>query len=366
MDKVVETTGSGLEVSQCHWGGGTPTFLTTDQIRRLHNKTKTLFHIKKNAEVAIEIEPRTVTEEQISTLAELGFNRISMGVQDMDEKVGKAINRINSFERIQKVFQMCRKYGFQSINVDLIYGLPEQNLESFTQTIQSVITLKPNRIALYSFAYVPWLKRHQQKINPESLPNPEERLALFNMASQSFQNGPYQAIAMDHFALEEDEMAIAFGEGRLNRNFMGYTVLPGEDFLGMGVSSIGYIQGRYFQNQKHIPEYFSAIDQNHFPLERGYILTEDDKIRKWVIQSLMCRFQIQYSEFQERFGYEFGKYFEAEQNHLKICKEDGLLKLENNGLQLTDMGKLLVRNICMGMDAYYLEQRKTQRFSKTI
>lgn len=365
IEMLTRITGR-IPINQCHWGGGTPTFLNVDQITRLYSKIKESFEIQKNAEIAIEIEPRTVTEEQISCLARMGFNRISMGVQDMDIEVGRAINRVNTYDNIASVFSICRSHELDSINIDLIYGLPKQTESSFKQTMEGVIKLKPSRIALYSFAYVPWLKRHQKNINQKDLPNPSERIELFKKAREVLLNNGYISIAMDHFARKEDPMAKSFLDGSLNRNFMGYTLLPGEDYLGIGASSIGYIRGAYFQNHKHLPEYYKSIQNGLFPLEKSYCLDRDDIIRKWVIQQLMCSFELNYDKFNTLFDLSFRDYFKLELERLEDFYKDKLIIQKKDSLVVTESGKLLIRNICMIFDRYITENQSARQFSKTI
>lgn len=363
---VAEGLGRRKLLHQLHWGGGTPTFLLPDQLERLKMIVDQYFDISADAEVAIEIEPRRVNHDLLRKLKELGFNRVSMGVQDLDPKVQEAVRRVHPPERIREVVEGCREMGFDRINLDLIYGLPHQNRASFSKTVQEIVSLQPDRVALYSFAHIPWLKKHQKAIDSQDLPSPEEKVGIFLDSTESFLKGDYQAIGMDHFARKDDEMSIAYREGRLHRNFMGYTVLKGDDFIGLGVSSIGYVQGGYFQNMKEMKEYSGSLDVNEYPLDRGLVLSEDDLLRKKVIEDLMCRFAIDKSEWEEKTGQPFGDLFQAEEEHLKNCLDDGLLKEEGNALVVTDLGKLFVRNICMGFDAYLRKQETYQRFSSVI
>lgn len=366
IDLIAEAVGSRKVIRQLHWGGGTPTFSAEDQIRRLYRKITDTFDIAPDAEIAIEVDPRTVTESKIRTLKDLGFNRVSMGVQDFDETVQKNVNRIQPFAFVERVNHWCREAKFSSVNFDLIYGLPYQTRQSFDETIRQVLTLKPDRIALYSFAYVPWLKHHQRKIDTQTLPAPDQKVSIFLGARELFLKAGYQAIAMDHFALENDEMAKAFNERKLYRNFMGYTVKPADEYIGVGMTSIGFLENTFIQNVKEIKEYYRLLRENTLPVERGKVLSEDDKIRQWVIRSLMCHFHLQLSAFRRQFGVEFHEYFKDEQEHLKNCIEDGLLKITADGYETTELGRLFIRNVCMGFD-YYLKQKDGhKRFSRTI
>ncbi len=366
IDMVAQAIGRKKTIRQLHWGGGTPTFSAEEQITRLYEKISETFTIAPDAEIAIEVDPRTVTESKIRTLKRLGFNRVSMGVQDFDETVQKAVNRIQPFEFVQRVNGWCRDSGFSSVNFDLIYGLPYQTRTSFYDTIEQVIRLRPDRIALYSFAYVPWLKHHQRKIDTGTLPSADEKIEIFLKAREQFLGTGYQAIAMDHFALKEDEMAKAFNQQKLYRNFMGYTVKPADEYIGLGMTAIGFLENAFIQNVKEIGEYYRLIAEGVFPVERGKVLTLDDQIRQWVIHSLMCHFSLKFSDFSHKFGVAVGEYFKDEQEHLKNCVEDGLLKAIADGYEATELGQLFIRNVCMGFD-YYLKQKDGhKRFSRTI
>ncbi len=353
-------------VQQLHWGGGTPTFLNLEQISRLFQLIEKYFNINFEGELSIEIEPRTVDRDQLQLLRNLGFNRISMGVQDFDEKVQNAINRVHDFEKVKEIKEICDDLKFNSINLDLIYGLPFQTLEGYKETVKKVLLLKPDRVALYSFAHLPWLKSHHKKISEESLPNADEKLSIFLMASEAFSSGDYQRIAMDHFALKTDEMSIAFREGRLNRNFMGYTVLPTENIIGFGASSIGYVEGGYFQNEKSLIDYYKGVDDTCFGIEKGLNLDEDDLIRRELISELMCHFELNRHRFSEKFNIEFDEFFDFEKEHLEKCVREGLCEDDGQVIKVTELGKLFVRNIAMGFDAYLRDKGQHRRFSKVI
>ncbi|MCA9393121.1 MAG: oxygen-independent coproporphyrinogen III oxidase [Candidatus Omnitrophica bacterium] len=366
LDLVREQIGSRKRIRQFHWGGGTPTFLNESQIERLFNKVHDAFDIDYDGEVAIEIDPRTIDKSKIRTLKSLGFNRISMGVQDFDLRVQKAVNRIQSYYVVREYYDFCRALGFGSVNFDLIYGLPYQTVRSFEDTVHDVIAMRPDRVALYSFAYVPWLKKHQNKIDQQNLPDSEHKIDIFLKARERFTLNGYLAIAMDHFALKEDELAKAFLQDRLYRNFMGYTVKPADEYIGLGLTSIGFLENTFIQNEKIIGKYFAALDEGRLPVERGMVLNEDDRIRQYTISGLMCHFRLDKSQFRERFGHAFDDYYAAEQGHLLKCQEEGLLESNNHVIKVTELGKLFIRNICMGFD-HYLQQRKVAaRFSRTV
>lgn len=353
-------------IRQFHFGGGTPTFLSNDQLERLMKKVSEKFIFDQGAEVAIEIDPRTIDYSKLVKLKDLGFNRISLGVQDFNAQVQNQINRIQPFEQVKKTTDWCRELRFQSINFDLIYGLPKQTEASFEDTVKEVIGLKPNRIALYSFAYVPWLKKHQNKMKQDDFPNADEKLNIFIKARELFLNNGYQAIAMDHFALKDDELSTAYDQGVLYRNFMGYTVKPADEYIGLGVTSIGFLQKTFIQNYKTLKSYFAELDQGRLPVERGLELGKDDTIRQWVINSLMCRFFLDRIDFENEFGISFDLYFKKELTHLKNCQQSNLVKDDGQRVELTFLGKFFVRNVCMGFDVYLKNSSHNQKFSQTI
>lgn len=365
MDMLVAETGLHKSIHQLHLGGGTPTFLSEIQLQRLMDKIRSVFHIPDDAEMAIELDPRTVDVPKLGFLRNLGFNRVSMGVQDFDAEVQKSINRIQSFESVKTLTDACRDLGYESINYDLIYGLPKQDLKSFAKTIEQVKLLRPDRIALYSFAFLPWMAKHRL-IEESSLPETNEKLDIFLQARNTFLEAGYSAIGMDHFALKEDQMTKAYDKGVLHRNFMGYTLQHTEDFIGLGVSSIGFVNESYVQNTKQLKRYYQLLDAGKFPVERAKLLHEDDCIRRWLIQSIMCRFQINKTEFKQAFGKDFDEYFSSELKHVDACCKEALLKETTEGWEVSELGKLFVRNICMGFDWYLCREEGHRRFSKTI
>lgn len=371
LELVAGRIGRRVTLSQFHIGGGTPNFLSNDQLDELMSSVRRHFDIDPDGEIAIEVDPRHITKEKLNHIRRQGFNRVSMGIQDFTAEVQQAINRIQPFEMVREATEQMRELGFHSINFDLIYGLPYQTVLNFESTVEKVITLRPDRIALYSYAHVPWLKSHQTLLPKEAIPSPKEKLDIFVQAKdQLLQNG-YTAIAMDHFALSEDRLSKAFLNGTLYRNFMGYTLRPTNDFIGIGMSAIGFAQSRYIQNTKLLNEYYAALDKGTLPVERGLVLSEDDRIRQWVITSVMCRFQIDKKEFENIFGVSFDRYFAAEQQHIAQCCKDELVEINGSTILVSPLGKYFVRNICMGFDRYLTKSSSpasssAPRFSQTI
>ncbi|RLJ70622.1 anaerobic coproporphyrinogen III oxidase [Hydrogenivirga caldilitoris] len=365
MDMVSSLLDKERRVEQLHWGGGTPNYLEPEEIKEFMEEIRSRFVFSEDAEVSIEIDPRYATDEQLKTIREVGFNRVSMGLQDLDEKVQRAINRIQPYELMERSMKKLRELGFHSINLDLIYGLPYQTKESFEKTVDKVIELDPDRIAVYSFAYVPWVKPIQKHINPETLPSPEEKLAILEMVIERFQDAGYVYIGMDHFAKPEDELAVAQREGKLWRNFQGYTTRKGVELIGFGATSIGMLYDSYFQNYKTLREYNVAIDEDRLPVFRGYILNEDDFIRREVIMDIMCNLGVSFSRIEETFGINFESYFENELEELKELEKDGLIKVKDRRIDILPVGRLLIRNIAMVFDIH-LRSKKELRFSRTI
>ncbi len=366
IDLVRKAIGRRAVIKQFHWGGGTPTFLNEGQIEKLFNKVASVFEIDYLGEIAIEIDPRTIDKSKVKKLRTLGFNRVSMGVQDFDEHVQAKVNRPQPFKVVEEFYHWCRELKFLSVNFDLIYGLPDQHPANFYQTVDQVIKLKPDRIALYSFAYVPWLKKHQTKLDPDDLPTNDEKLDIFLQSREQLLSNGYQAIAMDHFALLEDEMAKAFNEGKLYRNFMGYTVKPADEYVGVGLTSISFLENTFVQNYKTINDYYRLLKEETLPVERGKELTHDDQMRQWVISSLMCRFKIDKVGFQKKFGVKFDEYFSFEKSHIAKCAEEGLIAVGADLIEVSDFGKLFIRNVAMGFDWYLRQPKGHKQFSRTI
>ena len=369
IQMLASALGGRRRVVQHHWGGGTPTYLSPEQIARLDHVITTHFDIDPDAEKAIEIDPRVTTHEQLVLLRSLGFNRLSMGVQDFTPAVQDAINRRQTEQLTRSLYEYARAIGFDSINVDLIYGLPRQSLDTFRRTLDSVVDMAPDRVAVYSYAHVPWLRPHQKLIDPKDLPDASLKFELFGAAIETFLAGGYAPIGMDHFARPGDELAQAASARRLHRNFMGYTTRPAPDMLGLGVSAIGDVRGAFAQNVKKLPSYYDAIDAGRFPIERGYLLSADDLVRRYVITELMCNFHVSRRAVDERFGIAFDRYFAAELAELMSGSgpvADGFLTVGSEGLDVTPRGRLFVRNICMTFDSYLPAHQGRPVFSRTI
>lgn len=371
---AAQVLGRRVPVTQYHWGGGTPTYYTPDQMRRLQATVHEHFDITADAEVAIEIDPRVTTADHVEALRELGFNRLSMGVQDFDDDVQRAIGRGQTEEQTRTLYELCRKQGFASINLDLIYGLPEQTPESFAATIDSVLDLRPDRLAVYSYAHVPWVRGNQKRIDETTLPDRDAKFALLSQAISGFRSGGYAQIGMDHFALPDDELALALNERRLHRNFMGYTVSRAPDMIGLGISAIGDVSGAYSQNQKKLSQYYADIDAGRLPVERGCALTDEDRLRRHVITELMCNLWLDTRDVERRFGIDFEKTFAIELAELDAGPvADGLARREAGGIEVTPLGQLFVRNVCMPFDSYLrakqaskLDPTSKPTFSRTV
>jgi len=370
IDMLAERLPGRRRLTQYHWGGGTPTYLSVEQIAALQRKVTEHFEIDSEGEVAIEVDPRVTSREQIDLLREVGFNRLSMGVQDFNPDVQEIVNRRQTEEETRRLYEYCRSKGFGSINLDLIYGLALQTPESFAATIKAVIEMRPERVALYSYAFVPWLKAHQRKIEVDALPPPEVKIRLFCIARAMFLEAGYAQIGMDHFALPEDELVHAMQRKRLHRNFMGYTVKMGSDMVGVGVSSIGDVRGCFAQNVKKLPHYYQAIESGKFPIERGYLLSPDDELRREVITRLMCNLYLDVAEIEKRFGIDFAEYFQTELAELQAEEgpvSHGFLEVHADRLLVLEPGRLFIRNVCMIFD-HYLRTKKSDGpvFSRTI
>jgi oxygen-independent coproporphyrinogen-3 oxidase len=355
-------------VTQLHWGGGTPTFINHDEMRDLMETTRKYFTLADNdtGEFSIEIDPREVRADTISLLRELGFNRMSMGVQDFDDKVQKAVNRIQSEEETLFALEEARRQGFRSVSLDLIYGLPFQSVESFGKTVQRVIEVNPDRISVFNYAHLPELFKPQRRINEEDLPSPAEKLEILQTTMEQLGNAGYVYIGMDHFAKPDDEMAVAQRNGSLYRNFQGYSTMAECDLIGLGVTSIGMVGRCYAQNVKGLDEYYEKIDAGRLPVFRGVELSDDDVLRREVITQLICHFKLDLPAIDKAFNIKFSDYFSTELEELKPMEVDGLLKLTDSAIKVVPAGRLLIRNICMVFDRYLREKTQKQRFSKVI
>ncbi len=357
---------SGRRLVQLHFGGGTPTYLSPHQIRWLTTIIFEHFEVDSKAEVAVEVDPRVTTKEHLEALRSSGFNRISMGVQDLDSEVQRIIGRNQSLEETRRCFDWCRELGFAGINIDLIYGLPGQKLESWIRTLKNVIEMAPDRLAVYSFAYLPERLKHQARMGQAELPSTQEKYALLAATRRLFGDAGYRSIGMDHFAKPEDELSVALDAGRPNRNFMGYTPISEMDMIGIGPSAISRIAGVYAQNEKRLFKYYRILDEGTLPTVTGCNLSFDDRVRGWTIQQLMCNFCVSFSEFEERFGVPFLKYYSREVDGLQEYIEQGFVRLTESGILLTPLGQPFVRNVAMIFDAYLKSVKEEQKFSRTI
>lgn len=369
LEKELDLMGRFLnpqrKVVQIHFGGGSPTFLQPDEFRRLGELIRSRFNVAEDVEAGVEIDPRRLTREHVKAMREFGFNRASLGVQDYNPEVMKAVHRIQPRELVEEVAGWIREAGFQSLNVDLIYGLPLQTPASFAATLDAVLELQPDRFATFNYAHVPWIKPHQKVFKDDMLPTPETKLLLLKTTIEKLTAAGYVYIGMDHFAKATDELAVAQRQKTLQRNFQGYSTRGGADIYAFGMSSISQADGIYWQNQKELADYYRMLDAGQVPLERGYILSADDRIRRWTIMRLMCDLELDYAALSEQLGIQFTEYFARELSSLDDLEADGLLRRHPGGLTVTDVGRLLIRNIAMRFDAY-LAREKERRYSRTI
>ncbi|MBE9535807.1 MAG: oxygen-independent coproporphyrinogen III oxidase [Proteobacteria bacterium] len=356
----------GREVVQLHFGGGTPTFLSTDQLRRLGKAIKKNFTLADNVEAGVEIDPREASDEHIKTLREIGFNRISMGIQDFDPTVQKAVHRVQTEELSRHVIDVCREEKFDSINVDLIFGLPHQTVESFEKTVDKIIEINPDRMAVFNFAYVPWMKPIQKSIKEEDLPSAEEKFKILKMVIEKFTTAGYVYVGMDHFAKPDDELFVAQKNKTLYRNFQGYTTHAGCDLYGLGATSISQVGNCYVQNKHELPDYYQMIEEGRIPTWRGYELNNEDILRRHIITRIMCDFELTFSDVEKEFDLDFKKVFALELSELEPMTKDDLLTISDEGLVVSDLGRILIRNIAMVFDTYLRKPEKEMRFSKTI
>ncbi len=353
-------------LEQLHWGGGTPTFLSDDEMRTLMGAINKHFTLVPDGEYSIEIDPRKVQDETIALLGQLGFNRISIGVQDFDAEVQKAVNRIQSEEETLRVIRAARANGFKSVSIDLIYGLPKQTIEGFKATLDKVIAANPDRLSIYNYAHLPTLFMPQRRIHEEDLPPPQAKLDILKLAVSTLTDAGYVYIGMDHFAKPDDELAVAQRQRRLHRNFQGYSTHADCDLVAVGISSIGKIGPTYSQNFREDQEYYAALDRNELPIMRGLELDADDLVRREIIQALMCHFEISREAFETRFQIDFDSYFAVELGELREYEREGLLTLEPEWIRVTPKGRMLIRNICMVFDKYLRTRQEHARYSKVI
>ena len=358
--------GAGQSVSQLHLGGGTPTFLSDDELRELMHMLRRHFDFVPGGEYSVEVDPRTVDEKRLAVLAELGFNRLSFGVQDFDPAVQKAVHRIQPAEQVFELVATARRLGFESVNVDLIYGLPLQTPESFDRTLAQVNELRPDRIALYAYAHLPERFKPQRRIHAAELPSGGAKVAMLSRSLDAFTEAGYVYIGMDHFALPEDALAVAKRQGRLHRNFQGYSTQADCDLIALGVSSIGRVGATYSQNAKTMEEYCDLLDQGHLPVVRGLALSRDDLVRRAVIMAIMCQGHLQFESINLAWLVDFKTYFAAELQQLQAMQDQGLVQVNDSGIQVSAMGWFFVRGVAMVFDRYVQADRNRSRFSKII
>lgn len=353
-------------VTQIHWGGGTPTYLDEQQSSRLMNLLKTHFNVSDEAEISIEMDPREIELEMLDHLRAIGFNRISMGIQDFNKDVQKLVNREQDEEFIFALMKRAKELGFVSTNVDLIYGLPKQNVESFMYTLERVVELNPDRMSVFNYAHLPSRFAAQVKIKDEMLPAPETKLTILQKSIEFLGENGYKFIGMDHFAKPDDELAIAQAEGVLHRNFQGYTTQEECDLLGIGVSAISLLGDTYAQNHKELQQYYAQVEEQGIALHKGLALSKDDCIRRDVIKALICNFKLEFDRLQTEYNIDFKSYFAEDLALLEPLAKDGLLEINENSIAVSPRGRLLIRNICLCFDVYSRQLAKRQQFSRII
>ncbi len=358
---------SNQRVTQIHMGGGTPTFLSVDDRRRLIDLLRHYFLFdEEELELSIEVDPRTVTPDEIVALRQLGFNRLSLGIQDFDPKVQKAVHREQSYTEVKLLLDTARQQPFESISFDLIYGLPFQSVESFKRTLEKVIELKPDRLSVFNYAHLPHRFKPQRRINESDLPTSKEKLSIFQLTIEVMQQAGYVYIGMDHFALPDDELAVAQQKGELHRNFQGYTTRQECELIGLGVSAISSLSNKYVQNHRTLKEYQDCLSENRLPVWRGLQLERDDLIRKALIFEIICNFDLDILRFSKHFNIEFWDYFSCSIPQIKSMADDGLIELTEDWLRVTGKGRLLVRNVCMAFDRYLSQKSGKIIYSKAI
>ncbi len=366
MDVLRPLLSADRPVAQIAWGGGTPTSLEPDEIRRLADATRDRFAIAPDAEAGVEIDPRELRREHIQALAQSGFNRISMGVQDFDPRVQEAVNRVQPLDVTLQALEWVAEAGISSVNLDLMYGLPHQTLDTFTRTLDQVIDISPDRIAVFNYAHVPWIKRHMGLIREEDLPSPDEKVRIFALTLERLNAAGYVYVGMDHFAKPDNELAVAQRDGTLYRNFQGYTTNAGTDLFGLGLSSIGQFDRLYAQNTKTLREYGERVARGELPVHAGYLLSDDDVIRRDVIMTLMCDFMVTKRTFEDRYGITFDEYFHDVPERLGALVDDGVVRLSDDVIDARGEGMLLIRNIAMAFDAHLPTPGEKQVFSRTV
>ena len=359
---------SNRPVEQLHWGGGTPTFISAEQMRELMRETGRHFRLldDDSGEYSIEIDPREVTDETVGMLREIGFNRMSLGLQDLDPNVQKAVNRIQTAEETFGALAAARREGFRSVSMDLIYGLPLQTPQSFIATLDRVIEAEPDRLSVFNYAHLPKMFKPQRRINELELPSPDQKLEILQQVGERLASAGYVYIGMDHFARPDDELAVAQREGQLYRNFQGYSTHAHCDLVALGVTSIAMVGNTYAQNMRTLDEYYERIDAGELAVFRGVELNRDDELRRAVITQLICNFVLAMDKVEGDWEIRFDAYFEAELKRLRQMEEDGLVRIDNRRVEVLPAGRLLIRNICMVFDHYLGGEGQTTRFSKVI
>jgi oxygen-independent coproporphyrinogen-3 oxidase len=366
IDLHLDYLGQKQVVSQLHLGGGSPTFFSDEEIKELFNKLKEVFVLNPQGEYSIEVDPRTVDSKRLKRLKEIGFNRLSFGVQDFNPDVQKSIHRIQSFDQIASLMNSAHEDGYESINMDLIYGLPLQTTETFNETLDQVISLKPDRIALYAYAHLPQRFKPQRRIHEDDIPPAKNKITMLSLAIKKFLENGYIYVGMDHFALPSDSLAIAKRQGRLHRNFQGYSTQPDCDIIALGVSAIGRVGANYNQNAKELEDYYDYLNHGRFPIIKGLALSKDDIVRRAVIMEIMCQGRLDYESIELAYLINFKEYFSSEMNLLRNFHEKDFIDLDDSGIQVTDTGWFFVRAIAMIFDRYLqLDQNRT-RFSKIL
>ncbi len=370
MALLARTLGRAPRLESCHLGGGTPTYLAVDELRALFEAIGEAFVLDGATETAVEIDPRVTTDEHLISLRALGASRVSLGVQDTSPEVQEAIGRHQSRDETVRTFERCRDLGFRGVNIDLVYGLPRQTPERFERTLEDIVSMRPDRLAVYGYAHVPWMRPNQRAIDATSLPEADERLRLHLLAHARLTAAGYRHIGMDHFALETDELSVSQREGRLGRSFMGYTPFRGTRVLGIGVSSIGDLGSGYFQNEKKLAPYSRRLARGELPIERGCVCEPDDVVRRHVIHEVLCNLRVTADDVEERFGIRFDEHFAVELDGIPDLERDGLVEIERDDgrfhLRVTERGRLFLRNIAMVFDRALRSPPTGARYSRTV
>ncbi len=367
LDLLAAALGQRRRLAQLHWGGGTPTYLSPAQCERLQHAIVSRFPLTDDAEVAVEVDPCVTSSEHLYTLRALGFNRLSVGVQDLEPTVQEAVERVQPLELSRDQIQLARRLGFGSINVDLIYGLPHQHEEQFRQTVQTVIReLAPERLACFSFAHIPWIKPHQRALDPATIATGWEKYRIFAGAAEELLNAGYRFIGFDHFATPDDELTRALDAGTIHRNFMGYTVMPATDQVGVGVTGIGDVAGAYVANERNLARYERTVSDGQLAVDRGIIRSPEDELRGTVIRQLICTLELDFAEVESSFGIDFQRHFADALAELQPMADDGLVEVRSTGLRVTPLGRLFLRNLCMPFDEYLKRPSDRPVYSRTV